>query len=99
MLTTYSPYPCQRPVRSADYLLSHPICIAVSRSGPVVVALPIFSGRPIIATLACRSGGFRFLVPDSPRLSAAARLAGFSRVRDKPDTMDRDGRETTKEAI
>jgi hypothetical protein len=47
----------------------------------------------------CRSGGFRFLVPDSPRLSAAARLAGFERIRDKPDTMDRDGREATKEAI
>lgn len=85
-------------MRSADYLL-HPIRVAVcldpASGGPVASS----SEHPIAATLVSRSGGFRFLVPASPRLSAAARLVDFGRADDKPDTMDRDGRETTKEAI
>lgn len=96
MLTTYSPNPCQRTGAQRRLPTPHPICIAAFPSGPMVVAVADPSVRPIIATLACRSGGFRFLVPDSPLLSAAARLAGFGRIRDKPDTMDRDGCETTR---
>jgi hypothetical protein len=99
MLTTYSPYPCQQP--GAQRRLPTPIRYALPsvsiRASGGRSAGP--SGRPIAATLACRSGGFRSLSPDSPRLSAAARLADFGRAHDKPDTMDRDGRETTKEAI
>jgi hypothetical protein len=57
------------------------------------------SGRPIVAILACRSGGFRFLVPDSPRLLAAARLAGFGGFGTSPTQWIAMGLETTKEAI
>lgn len=90
MLTTYSPNPVNDSMRSPTTYSPSDLHRRLP-SGPVVVAVANPSGRPIIATLACRSGGFRFLVPDSPRLSAAARLADFGRARDKPDTMDRDG--------
>lgn len=86
-------------MRSAGFLCRQVIGVAALLQPFRVAALAGPSGRPIAATLACCSGGFRFLVSDSPRLSAAARLADFGRVRDKPDTMDRDGCETTKEAI
>lgn len=91
MLTTYSPIPLSA-ARAQRRLLTSPSNLPRGlpiRSGGGRPAGP--SERPIIATPRYRSGGFRFLAPDSPRLLAAARLAGCWWIRDKPDTMDRDG--------
>jgi hypothetical protein len=65
----------------------------------VVVAVADPSERPIIATLARRSGGFRFLVPDSPRLSAAARLDDFDGLGISPTQWIAMGLEMTTETI
>lgn len=99
MLTTYSPYPCQRP--GAQRRLPTPIQYAspsVSiRAGGGPAASP--SKRPIVATLACRSGGFRLLVPD---LAAPVGCGSAGRFRSRSRQArhnDRDGCETTKEAI
>lgn len=98
MLTTYSPNPGQRLGAQPDYPLPSDLHRRLP-SDPVVVAVANPSGRPIITTLACRSGGFRFLVPDSPRLSAAARLADFGGLGISPTQWIAMGLETTKEAI
>lgn len=64
-----------------------------------VAALAGQSVRPIRRHPRRCSGGFRFLVPDSPRLSAAARLADFDGLGISPTQWIAMGLETTKETI
>jgi hypothetical protein len=98
MLTTYSPTSVNGSAGRARYILPHPICIAVSRPGHMVAALSIH--RPSD----CRHPRmplwwFSLPHPDSPRLSAAARLAVSSGTGISPTQWIAMGLEATKEAI
>jgi len=56
-------------------------------------------GHPIAATLACRSGGFRFLVPDLAAPVGCGSVGDFGGFRISPTQWIAMGLETTKEAI
>lgn len=62
MLTTYPHTPVSGQARSADYLLPSDLHRRLSVR-PRRWSLCRSTERPIVATLACRSGGFRSLVP------------------------------------
>lgn len=85
VLTTYSPY----PVRSVDSLSRRVVPVAAPLQPSRVAALAGHRHVRFRRHPRCRSGGFRFLAPDSPRLSAAARLADFGGIEISPTQWTR----------